>query len=743
MNKLIWMGLVTVLGLSAVETRAWRQTDYSDFEKGSLKRLSLGSDGRLTLAPVVKELLDPSVGYMWACAEDSKGNLYAGGGSTTGTSAKLFMIDKAGKSSVAAELEGMEIHAIAIDAKDTVYAATSPDGKIYRIHKGGKPEVFFDPKSRYIWAMVFGANGDLYVGTGDKGQIFRVSPEGQGSVFFETDESHARSLAVDGQGDLIVGTEPSGLVLRVSAAGKGFVLQQMAKREVTAVAVSKSGVIYAAAVGNRGPAVVASPAVTPAAPPPAAAPQGTGTIVIKPATTNHSPSAVAAVPTMAGGSEVVRIDADGYARKIWSHTSELVYSIAFDSAERPVVATGNHGNVYRLDSQQRYTLLTSLEPTQVTQLLSERSGAGAIFAVTGNIAKVYKIGPELEHEGVFESDLLDAGAFTYWGRLEHEGRDNGGRLRIETRSGNLNDAHKNWSPWAALGAGARVESPAARFVQYKLELTAGSNGTSPDVDAVDLKFQAKNIAPVVEQVEITPPNYKFPAPAAAAAGGAPAVLSPATLNLPLIGRKRTQSGGVGGSGATASETTPSLSYAKGFTGVRWAAIDENGDTLTFRVEIRGVKESAWTVLRDKVREHYLSWDSTAYADGEYVVRITASDSPSNIPEEAKSASLESEPFLVDNAAPEIVGLTASSAGAGKVNVAFRAKDGLSNIVRAEYSVNGGDWTEAEPVTRLSDAKELNYKLTIDRGAAASGEFTVAVRVADEFDNQTVAKVEGR
>ncbi|HEY3743934.1 MAG TPA: hypothetical protein VGL53_29020 [Bryobacteraceae bacterium] len=742
MQKLIWMGLVTVLGISAVETRAWRQTDYSDFEKGSLKRLSLGSDGRLTLAPVVKELLDPSVGYMWACAEDSKGNLYAGGGSTTGTSAKLFVIDKAGKSSVAAELEGMEIHAIAIDSKDTVYAATSPDGKVYRIHKGGKPEVFFDPKSRYIWAMVFGANGDLYVGTGDKGQIFRVSPEGRGSVFFETDESHARSLAVDRGGDLIVGTEPSGLVLRVSAAGKGFVLQQTAKREVTAVAVSKSGVIYAAAVGNRGAAGV-GPIASPAAavpPPPAAAQAATGAIVIKPATTNHSPS-LTPVPTMAGGSEVYRIDADGYARRVWSHGSELVYSIAFDSAERPLIATGNRGNVYRLDSLQRYTLLTSLEPTQVTQLVSERSGTGAVFAVTGNIAKVYKIGPEFEHEGVFESDLLDAGAFTYWGRLEHEGRENGGRLKVETRSGNLNDAHKNWSPWAALGAGARVESPAARFIQYKLELTAGSKGTSPDVDAIDLKFQAKNIAPVIEQVEVTPPNYKFPGTVVISTGGAPAVTSPSTLNLPAIGRKRTQIGGAGAA-ASAAEATPTLSYAKGFTGVRWAASDENGDTLTFRVEIRGVKESAWTVLRDKIREHYLSWDSTAYADGEYIVRITASDSPSNIPEEAKSASLESEPFLVDNAAPEIVGLTASSAGAGKVNVAFRAKDGLSNIVRAEYSINGGDWTEAEPVTRLSDAKELSYKLAVDRGAS-TGEFTVAVRVADEFDNQTVAKVEGR
>jgi len=84
----------------------------------------------LDLAPAVKELLDPSVGYLWAVAEDSKGNFYTGGGSTTGTLARLYKIDPAGKSETIAELEGLEIHAIAIDSKDAVYAATAPDGKV-------------------------------------------------------------------------------------------------------------------------------------------------------------------------------------------------------------------------------------------------------------------------------------------------------------------------------------------------------------------------------------------------------------------------------------------------------------------------------------------------------------------------------------------------------------------------------------------------------------------------------------
>ena len=72
----------------AGETRTWSQSDYADFEKGVIKNLSVRSDGLLTLAPHSHELFDTSTAYLWALARDSKGNLYAGGG----TGAKLFRI---------------------------------------------------------------------------------------------------------------------------------------------------------------------------------------------------------------------------------------------------------------------------------------------------------------------------------------------------------------------------------------------------------------------------------------------------------------------------------------------------------------------------------------------------------------------------------------------------------------------------------------------------------------------------
>jgi hypothetical protein len=70
-------------------------------------------------------------------------------------------------------------------------------------------------------------------------------------------------------------------------------------------------------------------------------------------------------------------------------------------------------------------------------------------------------------------------------------------------------------------------------------------------------------------------------------------------------------------------------------------------------------------------------------------------------------------------------------------VRWKAADGLSVVEKAEYSVNGGEWTVAEPADKLSDSRQEEYSLNIGRGA---GEQVIAVRVTDEYANQAVASV---
>ena len=652
----------------AVETKYWQQTEMAEFEKGTLTRLSLSSEGHLTLAPVVTEITDPSITFLWTVARDSKGNLYTGGGSLSASKAKLIAIDTAGKSKTLAELDGMAIQAITIDRQDRVYAATTPDGKVYRIDPSkadAKPEVFYDPHAKYIWAMAFSKTGELFVATGDKGEIHRVTAAGAGSVFFKTEETHARSLAIDANNNLIVGTDPSGLILRITPAGQGFVLYQSPKREVTAVAVAPDGSIYAAAAGAKQNLTAPLPAPAPNNPSPAAGATGLTIRVSAPPPTLAS----GAPPT--SGSEIYRIQSDGYPRRVWNNAQDVVYAITFDTQGRVIAGTGNHGAIYRIDSPQTYTKLLNLQPTQVTAFCN--SPDGRIFAVTGNIGKVVAIGPRLETSGTFESESLDAGAFTYWGRLSTEGAT--GAIVFETRSGNLSRTQTGWSAWAKLNNGV-VASPAARFLQYRATLT----GTG-ELNEVDIAYLMKNVAPVIEQVEATPANYKFPAPSSSSSSIAP------TLTLPPLGRNRPSAPALALN--EPSGNSPALTWSKGQIGARWLASDDNGDTLSYTLEIRGVNETQWKLLKDKIHERYFSWDSTAFPDGRYVVRVSATDAPSNPPDQALGASLISDPFLIDNTAPEITGLGAAPSG-NKIELRFHAKDALSTSAKPSIRSTGGN-----------------------------------------------------
>ena len=715
---------------SAVETRFWEQGERADFEKGTLSHLSLRSDGRVYLAPAFQEVFDSSTPYLWTIASDSKGNLYtAGGGSGSGT-AKLFRVDAAGKSRTFTGLDGLEIHAIVLDSKDQVYAATDPDGKIYKISADGKSRVFFDPHQKYIWAMVFNRKGDLFVATGEQGEIYRVTPDGTGSLFFKTEETHARSLAVDAQDNLVVGTEPSGLILRVSPSGQGFVLYQSPKREITAVAVDSAGAIYAAGAGNKNGAVPGLPQLAPVTPIPSALPSVGGNITVLSSTAQHSSMLGQPLPAIAGGSDVYRIDPDGSPRRAWSNNQDIVYAIAFDAQGRPLLGTGNRGRIYRLDSDSLSTELIDASPTQVTSF--GKGAHGELYAVTANIGKLYRLGPGLEQHGTFESEVLDAGSFSYWGRISYRGT---GAISVFTRAGNLNHPESNWSPWAALQpdasekaicdscGGGRSVSPAARFLQYKIDIGSPSASPLAEVSSVEVAYLPKNVAPVVEEIEITPPNYRFPPNSL--------TVTPSTsITLPVLGQRRSST-----QSSLDISSSQSMNYAKGYLGARWLASDENGDTLAYKLEIRGVNESTWQLLKDDVKDKYWSWDSSAFPDGEYVLRITGSDAPSNPRDHSLSASLVSDPFLIDNTPPQILNLAASVSG-NKVSVHWTAHDARSNIDKAEYSVNGGDWLLAEPVNKLTDSPEEDYRLEIDRTA---GEQVIAVRVTDEFDNQTVDK----
>ncbi len=262
----ICSALVVATAALAVETKSWVHSEVQEFDKGTLKGVSLSNSGFISLAPQLVERLDAGASHLWSAAPGSGGRVYAGG-----SDGKVYVLDASGKSRTLATLEGGgTVYALAAQ-HDDVYAASSPDAKVWRIGHDGKAVLFATVANvHYIWSLIPAGQGEFYAATGDPGQILKIDAKGKTTLLFDAEETHVRSLALDKGGNLIAGTDSSGVILRVNAKGEGFVLQQTGKREVTAIAVAQDGTIYAAASGNRTAATI--PPQPPATPPMSSAP---------------------------------------------------------------------------------------------------------------------------------------------------------------------------------------------------------------------------------------------------------------------------------------------------------------------------------------------------------------------------------------------------------------------------------------------------------------------------------------
>ena len=725
----------------AEHTRRWRQSTYDEFLKGTAHGVAVRSDGRLELAPKFTLLADADASYLWAVRLDPKGTLYAAGGSP----AKVFRFDASGKPAVAFDSTDLNAQAIAFDAKGALYVGTSPDGKIYRVSASGEKSVFFDPKTKYIWDLTFAPDGTLYVATGDKGQVFAVAPDGKGELFYSSDEAHIKTLAFDARGNLIAATEPSGRVLRISknstkapAKAEGFVLYETSKREVTSLAVAADGTIYVSAIGDKQRAGQAPSTII-------STPQGTTTITggVIAGGQVQPQQPFAAFPQQLSSS-IYRISPEGAPEEVWTSREDIVYALGLASDGRLLAGTGNNGALLTIDGHGVFAHLAKSGSAQITGIA--RNSAGKVFLCTANPGKVYSVGPEFEPEGTFESRSFDAQLFSQWGRIEWwsppaaEGakasaHSNEPRLEFFVRSGNTEDPGREWSRWYGpyTKSGSAMEAPSARFAQWKAVIHDGRPGDG--IDWVSLAYLPRNVAPIIDGIVLQDPGVRAQSQPSISTGQPPSV----TLKMPpapnVSGVVITQS-----SNTSRFEQPPQGTLQKGYQTVVWTARDDNDDELRYAVYFRGENEHEWKLLKDNLEQKFYSWDTTTLPDGAYYLKVIATDAPSNPPALALKTERESERFEVDNTPPVIEQLEAiagGTRGGSPILVKFMARDAASNIERSQYSVDGGEWVLVAPVSRISDAPEERYELSL--GGLAAGEHTISVRAYDRFENVGSAK----
>ena len=249
------------------------------------------------------------------------------------------------------------------------------------------------------------------------------------------------------------------------------------RREITSIAIGANGTIYAACVGDK--------SHNPLPPLPVQGMASVTITVVQPESLQAANSS-ASVPE---GTEIFALTEGQAPRELWSGKDEIVYALA----ARPdglLALSGNRGRIFRIQDDGSYADIAHLQAQQGLSLRLRHRAPRAFTSAREISAKYSMLGAAATHE--YASDVLDAGAFARFGRVEIEPGSSG--YDILTRTGNVEQPVRGWSDWQPLagwlrrfacGAISAVEGCAARgrrAGQRWRELSAGelrSRGRRP------------------------------------------------------------------------------------------------------------------------------------------------------------------------------------------------------------------------------------------------------------------------
>ena len=713
----------------------WETSSRAELLNGEARGVSITDTGALMLAPRFTQVFDTEQAYVWSSAMDASGVVYLG----TGHDGKIFRVGADGKGALLYDAVELDVTALVVGRDGALYAGTSPDGKVYRVDREGRAEVFFDPPDKYIWSMAVMSDGSLAIGTGDAGRLYRVRASGakpETSVLVDINETHVISLALDRQGNLIAGTDPGGLVLRVSPEGKVFALFDSPLREIHALAPAADGSTYALALSD---AATGPRPVTPVPTPPQSvgSTQGGGSVSVT--ITSGDIDGVQNAPQFPGQptqvrsrndlqnarSAVFRIQPDGSADVLWSSSTITAFSVApAPQGGGVLIGTSDKGRIYMATDDARDTLLVQSSEDQISSFIVR---GREVFAASSNQGKLFRFGGEPVNEGTYESPVRDARFVASWGRIRWRGQ---GQVELQTRTGNTERPDMTWSEWSTPyrdPAGTQVTSPRARFVQWRAVLRAPAGvviGGANDarVEDVTLAFLPRNVAPEILSIQNLPVGIAL----------LPAVQVPIDPNLESSGLDPSLLG-------APMQVPPRRAFQRGAVSLQWQAEDRNGDQLEYTVYYRAVGETAFRLLKERLRDNFYAVDGAALGNGRYVFKIVASDAPDNSLGQALTGERTSEPVDIDNSPPVVRAEGTPQVGTdGRAHVRFVVEDGGGMVKRADVSLDGEEWRSVFPEDGIADSPREVFVLELPLSRA--GEHTISLRAFDASGNMSSARV---
>lgn len=705
---LVLIALLLVYGVVPLE---WKLITFGDFLRGKFEGISVTYDGILSLSPKEENFEGPAEEFYLSLLFDSEGAFFLG----TGHEGKIYRISSDGKFDLYFQVPEMDIYCLAKDGRGNLFAGTSPNGTIWKISEKGKGEVFFNPQERYIWDLEFTKKGNLLAAVGESGGIYEINQKGEGNLILKAKENHILCMEWDENGDLIAGSGGRGLLYRITEDGKVSVLYESPHEEIKSIALDGEGNIYVAAGGEAVQAQTERDAAIPVR----AATDVTITV---------SAEAPAPRAALTSGddqpSSLFRVNREGIAKALWKSSQELIYTLFWDAQKKQIVfGTGKKGRMYSIDQNENVALLVQNDSEQIYLLAPFQN---KIYTLSNNPASFSVLHPEQRFDGVYTSRIFDTKNLSSWGKVQWSAEvPEGATLQIQTRSGNSNDPSDTWSDWSppySRGQGEQVLSPKARYIQFKALFKALSGRASPQLQEISLFYLQTNVPPVISTVDLLPANEVF--------------IKPLEPDEVILGQDLSLSEQAKNNEKSKGYVLPKKVERKGFQTIQWDAEDANGDSLLYSIHIRHERERQWRILKEGWVEDVYAFDTLTLPDGNYFVKIEATDSPSNpLGMELKSEKI-SRQLIIDNSLPVIKDLRVERSR-DTLAISFSAEDTFSAIKEVQFLIRPDEWRTVFPVDGICDSKKEEFKFTLT--LTPKSDNLVTVKVTDTRDNTGVAR----
>ena len=679
----------------ATTTRLIRQTTAKDFEEGEATSTMVAPPGEVL--PGMKSTrvaIDAAFAWCGALSRD-RGTAYFG----TGDRGRVFAVGTAGTggAKLLAEIDAPWVTALAVRSDGRLLAGSTPGGRIFAVDaKTGNSSVFAKLPAEHVWAIEHdAAHATTYAATGDSGKIFAIDGKGAARLLWDSGDKHVMSLAKDGNA-LLAGTADKAMLFRVHADGRAEALHDFDADEVRAIVRGK-GAIYLAVNDFDNPPDAKEPA-------PSGAQAAKGTrIVAGPAPAS---GAIARADAVKAKAAIYRLDDDGRIEQLFALADGYFTTLLLDGQDNLLAAAGSQGKIYRIAPDRTVALAADISERQALSMVPTHEG---FLVGSGDIGAIYRVRPAQGAEATYLSKVLDAETPARWGHVWWTGSR---ELVLETRSGDTGKPDASWSAFHHLADVAHpggehtgsIRSPGGRYLQYR--------ATLPGRDSV-LKDISIYYVPHNQRARITEVFLgDAPPQAVIATGGTVAIAAPSA-----------------GSSRAHSSTLK----------LRWKVENPDSDELIYKLWFRQEGDAVWRPLAgpDPLGKAEYDWNTDSVPDGRYVIRVWASDEKVTPAERALEHQFESQPFLVDNTKPEILGL------AGKAGtVVGRAHDAASVLSAIEFAVDGGEWRPAQPDDGLLDERDEAFTIHLPR-SLAPGPHITNVRAWDSADNVGSARIEIR